>query len=52
MREVFELSRIRRVDAPCGGYAHHDGSKGSLQRRARSCCCAEGTRDPHRGGTG
>ncbi|MFM1902856.1 MAG: Elongation factor Ts [Planctomycetota bacterium] len=30
MREVFELSRIKRVDAPCGGYAHHDGSKASL----------------------
>lgn len=30
MREVFELSRIRRVDAPCGGYAHHDGSKACL----------------------
>jgi elongation factor Ts len=30
MREVFELSRIKRIDAPCGGYAHHDGSKASL----------------------
>jgi elongation factor Ts len=30
MREVFELSRIARVDAPCGGYAHHDGSKAAL----------------------
>jgi elongation factor Ts len=30
MREVFELSRIRRIDAPCGGYAHHDGSKAAL----------------------
>jgi elongation factor Ts len=30
MREVFELSRIKRVDAPCGGYAHHDGSKAAL----------------------
>jgi len=30
MREVFELARIRRIDAPCGGYAHHDGSKASL----------------------
>ena len=30
MREVFELSRIRRIDAPCGGYAHHDGSKACL----------------------
>ena len=30
MREVVELSRICRIDAPCGGYAHHDGSKASL----------------------
>jgi elongation factor Ts len=30
MREVFELARIRRIEAPCGGYAHHDGSKASL----------------------
>jgi elongation factor Ts len=30
MREVFELSRIKRIDAPCGGYAHHDGSKASI----------------------
>ncbi len=30
MREVFELSRIKRVDAPCGGYAHHDGSKAAI----------------------
>jgi len=30
MREVFELSRIKRIDAPCGGYAHHDGSKAAL----------------------
>jgi len=30
MREVFELSRIRRIDAACGGYAHHDGSKAAL----------------------
>ena len=30
MREVFELARIQRIDAPCGGYAHHDGSKASL----------------------
>ncbi len=30
MREVFELSRIKRVDAACGGYAHHDGSKAAL----------------------
>jgi elongation factor Ts len=30
MREVFELARIRRIDAPCGGYAHHDGSKAAL----------------------
>ena len=30
MREVFQLARIRRIDAPCGGYAHHDGSKAAL----------------------
>ena len=30
MREVFELSRIRRIDAPCGGYAHHDGTKAAI----------------------
>ncbi|MEI6505110.1 MAG: translation elongation factor Ts [Planctomycetota bacterium] len=30
MREVFELSRIKRIDGPCGGYAHHDGSKAAL----------------------
>jgi elongation factor Ts len=30
MREVFEVSRILRIDAPCGAYAHHDGSKASL----------------------
>jgi elongation factor Ts len=30
MREVFELSRICRIDSPCGGYAHHDGSKAAL----------------------
>ncbi len=30
MREVFDLSRIARIDAPCGGYAHHDGSKAAL----------------------
>jgi elongation factor Ts len=30
MREVFELARIKRIDGPCGGYAHHDGSKAAL----------------------
>ena len=30
MREVFELSRIKRINAACGGYAHHDGSKAAL----------------------
>jgi elongation factor Ts len=30
IREVFRLPRILRVNAPCGGYAHHDGSKGVL----------------------
>ncbi len=26
MREVFNVTRVLRIDAPCGGYAHHDGS--------------------------
>lgn len=26
MREVFNVTRLLRIDAPCGGYAHHDGS--------------------------
>jgi len=30
MREVFDVARILRIDAPCGGYAHHDGSKAAL----------------------
>ncbi len=30
MREVFDLSRICRIDAPCGGYVHHDGTKAAL----------------------
>ena len=30
MREVFDLSRICRIDAPCGAYAHHDGTKAAL----------------------
>ena len=30
MREVFDLSRIVRIDAPCGGYVHHDGTKAAL----------------------
>jgi elongation factor Ts len=30
MREVFELSRIKRINGACGGYAHHDGSKAAL----------------------
>jgi elongation factor Ts len=30
MREVFDLARILRIDSPCGGYAHHDGSKAAL----------------------
>lgn len=30
MREVFEVSRILRIDAPCGAYAHHDGAKAAL----------------------
>lgn len=30
IREVFKLGRIVRIDGPCGGYAHHDGSAGAL----------------------
>jgi elongation factor Ts len=30
MREVFDLARIKRINGPCGGYAHHDGSKAAL----------------------
>lgn len=30
IREVFNLGRILRIDAPCGAYAHHDGSLGAL----------------------
>ncbi|MDX1964093.1 MAG: translation elongation factor Ts [Pirellulales bacterium] len=30
MREVFQVGRIIRVDAPCGVYAHHDGSMAAL----------------------
>jgi elongation factor Ts len=30
IREVFRLARIARIDAPCGGYVHHDGKSGVL----------------------
>ncbi len=30
IREVFNLARIVRIDAPSGGYAHHTGSAGTL----------------------
>ncbi len=30
MREVLRLARIIRVDAPCGGYVHHDAKTGVL----------------------
>lgn len=30
IREVFNIGRIVRFDAPSGGYAHHDGSIGAL----------------------
>ncbi len=30
IREVFRLPRILRVDAPCGGYVHHDAKSGVL----------------------
>ncbi len=30
MREVLRLARIMRIDAPSGGYVHHDGKSGVL----------------------
>jgi len=30
MREVIKINRIRRIDGPCGGYAHHTGTHGVL----------------------
>lgn len=30
IREVFRLARIVRIDAPCGGYVHHDAKTGVL----------------------
>ncbi len=30
IREVFRLARIIRIDAPSGGYVHHDGKTGVL----------------------
>lgn len=30
IREVFKLNRLVRIDAPCGGYAHHTGTAGVL----------------------
>jgi elongation factor Ts len=30
MREVFNVGRVARIDGPCGGYAHHDGSIAAL----------------------
>jgi elongation factor Ts len=30
IREVFRLSRIVRINGPCGGYAHHDGRSAVL----------------------
>ena len=30
IREVFNLTRIVRVDGPCGGYVHHNGATGAL----------------------
>jgi elongation factor Ts len=47
MREVFELSRIKRIDAPCGGYAHHDGTKAALIEIAgdKAAAAAEAAKD-------
>lgn len=30
IREVFNIPRLVRIDNPCGGYAHHDGSSAAL----------------------
>jgi elongation factor Ts len=30
IREVFRLARMVRIDAPCGGYVHHDAKSGVL----------------------
>jgi len=30
LREVFNLTRIIRIDGACGGYVHHDGTMGAL----------------------
>jgi elongation factor Ts len=30
IREVFRLRRMIRIDAPCGGYVHHNGGVGVL----------------------
>jgi elongation factor Ts len=30
MREVLRLARVQRVDAPAGGYVHHDAKSGVL----------------------
>jgi elongation factor Ts len=30
IREVFKLTRVKRIDAPCAGYAHHNGAVGVL----------------------
>jgi elongation factor Ts len=30
IREAFRLKRIARIDGPCGGYVHHDGTSGVL----------------------
>ena len=41
MREVFDLARICRIDAPCGGYAHHDGSKAAIVEIAGKTTAAD-----------
>lgn len=30
IREVFNLTRLERINGTCGAYAHHDGSSGTL----------------------
>ena len=36
MREVIRLGRIHRIDAPTGGYVHHDAQERRAARRSRA----------------
>ena len=37
IREVFRLKRIARLDGPCAGYVHHDGTTGVLLQATDLC---------------